>query len=57
VRFLVRIPSDGDLQVVDICLTLMMSKPRSISLSEMSRAGVFIGMWRITALMGFRDLG
>jgi hypothetical protein len=56
-RFLDRVPSDGDRRVVDICLTLMMSKPRSISPSEMSCAGVFRGRWRITALTGFRDLG
>jgi hypothetical protein len=38
-------------------LTLIMSKPRPISPSEMSSAGVFIGRWCIMALMGFRDLG
>jgi hypothetical protein len=51
------VPSDGDRRVVDICLTLMMSKPMSISPSEMSCAGAFKDRWRITALMGFRDLG
>jgi hypothetical protein len=55
--FLDRVLSDGDQWVVDIWLTLMMSKPRSISPSEMSCAGVFRGNWHITALMGFRDLG
>jgi hypothetical protein len=29
-RFLDRVPSDGDRRAGDICLTLMMSKPRSI---------------------------
>jgi hypothetical protein len=56
-RCLVDVSSDGDRRVVDICLTLIMSKPRSVSLSEMACAGVFIGRWRITALMGFRDFG
>jgi hypothetical protein len=42
-RFLGRDLSDGDLRVLVICLTLIMSKPRSISPSEMSWAGVFKG--------------
>jgi hypothetical protein len=50
-------PSDVDRLLADICLTLMMSKPRSTSPSEMSWAGVFGGRWRTTALMGFSDLG
>jgi hypothetical protein len=56
-RFLGRAPSDGDRRLVDICLTLIMSKPRSTSPLEMSWAGVFVGRWRITALMGFSDFG
>jgi hypothetical protein len=55
-RFMFRIPSDGYRRVVDVCLTLMMSKPKSISPSEMSCAGAFIGKWHITAMRGFRDL-
>jgi hypothetical protein len=39
--FLDRVPSYSDRRVVDICLTLMMKKPRSISPLEMSCAGVF----------------
>jgi hypothetical protein len=42
-RCLNRVPSDGDRQVVVICLSLIMSKPRSMSPSEMSWAGVFSG--------------
>jgi hypothetical protein len=54
--FLFRVPSDGDRRVVDIFLTRMMSKPRSISPSQMSCAGVFIGRWRIMVLMGLKRL-
>jgi hypothetical protein len=43
-------PSDVDRRPANICLTLMMSKPRSTSPSEMFWAGAFGGRWRITAL-------
>jgi hypothetical protein len=49
--------SGGDRRVVVICLTLITSKPRLTSQSEMSSAGVFCGRWRITAFMGFSFLG
>jgi hypothetical protein len=49
------IPS-RDRRAVDICLTLMTSKPRSTSPSAMSLAGVFIGTCRITAMMRLSDL-
>jgi hypothetical protein len=55
-RFLGRDLSDGDFWVLVICLTLIMSKPRSVSPSEMSWAGVFKGRWQITALIGFSVL-
>jgi hypothetical protein len=48
-------PSDFDRRLV-ICWTLMVSKPRSTSASEISWAGVLAGRWRMTALMGFSDL-
>jgi hypothetical protein len=38
-------------------LTLTTSKPRSTSPSEISCAGVLLGRWRNTALIGFSDLG
>jgi hypothetical protein len=47
----------GDRRLDDICLTLMTSNPRSTSPSEMSWAGVLLGRWRNTALMGFSDFG
>jgi hypothetical protein len=56
-RFVVWALSDVDRWVVVICLTLIISKPRSISPSEISCAGVFVGRWCITALMGFGDFG
>jgi hypothetical protein len=42
-RFLVVAPSEDDRRVVVICLTLITSKPRFISPSEMSSAGVLGG--------------
>jgi hypothetical protein len=56
-RFMDKAASDVDRRLVDICLTLIMSKPRSIRQSQMSWAGVFDGRWRITAFMGFSDFG
>jgi hypothetical protein len=44
-------------RAADICLTLMASKPMSTSPSAMSSAGVLIGRWRITALIGFSAFG
>jgi hypothetical protein len=38
-------------------LTLMTSKPRSTSPSDMSCAGVLLGRWCNTALMGFFSFG
>jgi hypothetical protein len=46
------VPS-GDRRAVDICLTLTTSNLRSTSPSVMSSAGVFIGRWRITAVICF----
>jgi hypothetical protein len=51
------VPSAEDLLVDDICLTLIKSNPRPTKPSEMSSAGVLNGRCRITALMGFWDLG
>jgi hypothetical protein len=39
--------------VAVICLTLITSKPRLTSPSDISSAGVLCGRWRITAFMGF----
>jgi hypothetical protein len=50
------IPS-SDRWVVDSCLMLTTSKPRSPRPPAMSSAGVLMGRWRITALMGFSDFG
>jgi hypothetical protein len=47
----------GDRRAVDICFTLMTSKPRSTSPSAMSFAGVLVGRWQIAALIGFSALG
>jgi hypothetical protein len=56
-RFMVFDPSGGDPWVAVICLTLITSEPRLTSPSYMFSAGVLCGRWRITALMGFSDLG
>jgi hypothetical protein len=56
-RCLVGVSSHTDRRVDVICLTLIMSKSIPISPSEMSSTMVFIGRWRITTLMDFRDLG
>jgi hypothetical protein len=56
-RFRVVDPSEGDGRLAVICLMLIMTKPRLISLSDMSSAGVFCGRWRITAFMAFRIWG
>jgi hypothetical protein len=50
------VPS-GDRRDVIICLTLTTSNSMSPSPSVMSSAGVLLGMWRITALIGFSDFG
>jgi hypothetical protein len=55
--FVVADPSGGDRRVAVICSTLITSKPRLTSASDMYSAGVLRGRWRITAFMGFRDLG
>jgi hypothetical protein len=55
--FTLALPSAGDRRVVDICLTLITSKPRSTNQSEMFSAEVETGRWRITAFIGFCDLG
>jgi hypothetical protein len=56
-RFVVLDFSGGDRRVAVICLTLITSKPRLTSQSQISSAGVFCGKWRITAFIGFLDLG
>jgi hypothetical protein len=48
------VPS-SDRRVVDSCMTLTTSQPRSPRSSAMSSAGALISRWRITALMGFSD--
>jgi hypothetical protein len=40
-----------------ICLTLTTSKPSSTSPSEISCAGILLGRWRNTVLIGFNDIG
>jgi hypothetical protein len=50
-------PSVGDRRVVVICLTLMISKPRFTSSSEMSSTGVLVGRCRMIAFTCFRSLG
>jgi hypothetical protein len=49
-------PSEDDRRVAAISLTLITSKIRLSSPSDMSYARVMRGRWRITALMGFGDL-
>jgi hypothetical protein len=56
-RFMVFDPSGGDRRVAVIYFTLITSKPRLLSPSDMYSAGVFYGRWRITTFMGFSDLG
>jgi hypothetical protein len=55
--FVDRGSSVDDQLVVVICLTLMTSKPRFTSPSDMSSGGVLMGRWRMTALIGFFDFG
>jgi hypothetical protein len=43
--------------MVDMCLTLITSKPWFTSPSEMSSAGVDNGRYRIVAFVGSWDLG
>jgi hypothetical protein len=54
--FAVVVVSANDQRVVDICLTLITSKPRFINPSEMSSAGAETGSCCITAFIGFWDL-
>jgi hypothetical protein len=56
-RFMVFDPSEGDRRVAVICLTLIMTKPRLTSPSDMSSAWVLCGRWRITAFVGFFKCG
>jgi hypothetical protein len=55
--FTLVVPSKCHRRVADICLTLITSKPRFTNPSEMSSAGVGIGRRRVTAFIGFWDLG
>jgi hypothetical protein len=55
--FAVVVPSAGDRRMIDICLTLITSKPRFTNPSEKSSAGVEIGRSYITAFIGFSALG
>jgi hypothetical protein len=48
--------SDVDPRLVDVCLILIMSKPKSTSPSEMSWTGVLVGRCTI-ALIDFSDFG
>jgi hypothetical protein len=50
-------PSEGDGGVAVICLTLITSNPRLTNQSDISYAWVLCGKWRVTAFMGFSDLG
>jgi hypothetical protein len=56
-RFTVVVPSAEEPRLADICLTLITSKPRPTNPSEMFSAGAVNGSCRITALVGFWDLG
>jgi hypothetical protein len=47
----------GALRLVVNCLTLMTLNPKPSRLLEISSAGVSRGKWRITALIGFTELG
>jgi hypothetical protein len=53
----VAVPSAGDRRVVDICLTLIISKTKFINPSEPITAGDEVGRCRITAFIGFWDFG
>jgi hypothetical protein len=55
--FIMSVPSAGDRRVVDICLTLITSKPRFANPTGISSAGVVNGRCRITVCIGFWDLG
>jgi hypothetical protein len=56
-RFVILGSSGDDRRVVVICLMLTTSKPRFTGPSDMSSAGVLSGRWRITAFIGFSELG
>jgi hypothetical protein len=49
--------SSVDRRAEDISLTLMTSKPRSTSPSDISFAEVLPGRWRNTEFTGFSDIG
>jgi hypothetical protein len=55
--FTVVVPFGINRQVVDICLMLLISKPRFTNTSEMSSAGVMNGRCHIRAFVGCWDLG
>jgi hypothetical protein len=55
--FTVVVLSVGDRRVAEICLMLIISKPRFTSPSEIFSGGAVNGRCRITALIGFWDLG
>jgi hypothetical protein len=56
-RFMDFDPSGGDRRVAVFCLTLITSKPRLASESDMSSAGVLCDRWCIAVFMCFSDLG
>jgi hypothetical protein len=51
--FTVVVHSAYDRRVIDMCLTLITSKPRFINPPEMFSAGAKAGRYRITAFTGF----
>jgi hypothetical protein len=55
--FTVVVLSAGDRRVVNICLTLITSKPKFTHPAEVSSAGAETGRCHITAFIGFWDLG
>jgi hypothetical protein len=56
-RSMVFNPSGGDRRVVIVCLTLITSKPRLTSPSDMSSAEVLCGRWRYHRLHEFSGVG
>jgi hypothetical protein len=56
-RFMFVDMPEGDRRVAVICVTLITSNPRLTSPSDKTSAGVMCGRWRITALIGFSELG
>jgi hypothetical protein len=55
-RFTVDGSLAGNRRVADICLTLIMPKPKPTNPSEMSSAGVVNRRCRVTAIISFWDL-